>query len=228
MSSGAGSWLGLDRLSSRDRRAVTLGLLVVVPGLLWMTVVRPYRAALSSARDQVAAERALLERERALLASGPRVLHELGKARRRAEGSEERLVSAANTALAEGELIDYLETVAALSRVLLEEIRTVPPPRGEVAPVGLQPLRLAVRGESDLEGILTFLETIETNPLLLRIGGLTLEPEMERAQRRNGEGAPSPARPTGVVELGVVLEAYARPVDSDGPETDGSDEGVES
>lgn len=206
--------LAWERLSARDRRAVTLGLTLVVPALLWVAGVRPYRASLTEARDQVAVERALLERERELLGSAPLLRRELRKARARADEAERRLVSAANTALAEAELIDYLETVAALSRVLLEEVRTVAPGRDEVAPEGLQPVRLAVRGESDLEGVLTFLETIETNPLLLRIGGLTIQPVMERPPRRDDDEPAPPARPTGVVELGVVVEAYAKPVES--------------
>lgn len=216
--------LGWDRLSARDRRALTVGLALVVPALLWVAGVRPYRASLADTRDQVAAEGTLLERERELLGSAPVIRRALRKARARADEAERRLVSAANTALAEAELIDYLETVAALSRVLLEEVRTVAPGRDEVAPEGLQPVRLAVRGESDLEGVLTFLETIETNPLLLRIGGLTIQPVMERPPRRGEDEPAAPARPTGVVELGVVVEAYAKPVESAvGSRSDGSE-----
>ena len=53
-------------MSSRDRRAVMIGTLVLAPGLLLIWGVRPYRAALSDARDQLATERATLAR---LLAS---------------------------------------------------------------------------------------------------------------------------------------------------------------
>lgn len=214
---------GWDRLSHRDRRALVAGLVLVVPALIWVVGVRPYRNALTNVQDQVAAERALLERERELVASAPTLRHGLEKARERADEAERRLVSAANTALAETELIDYLETVAQLSRVLMEEVRSVAPGRDEVAPEGLQPVRLAVRGESDLEGVLTFLETLETNPLLLRIAGLTIEPVMERPRGGDDDddGPPPPARPTGVVEMAVVVEAYARPADA--PDAVGSD-----
>lgn len=214
------SLFGFDRLSGRDRRAVVMGLGVVVPAFAWVGVIRPYRGYVSQGADRIAAERSALERERELIESAPRIEHALEKARTRAVEAEGRLVrAAANSALAEAELVDYLETVAALSRVLLEEVRTVDPPRGAVAPAGLVPVRLAIRGESDLEGILSFLETVETNELLLRIHALTLEPVLERPERRSDDAPPAPARPTGVVEMGVVVEGYASPPDGRGSET---------
>jgi len=216
----------LDRLTERDRSALMIGALLVGPALAWVAGVRPYRAALSETKDLVAAERGLLVRERALIESAPTLLHQLDKARTKAERAERRLVTAANPALAEAELTDYLEATAASSRVLLEEIRSVQPERGQEPPAGLEPLRLAVRGESDLEGVLTFLEAVETSPLLLRIEGLSVEPVMERPERRgdDDDAPPPPARPTGVVDFTIVLQAFTGPGEDTEPATAGTRE----
>ena len=59
-------------LSARERRTVWIGGAIVVVSLGFLYGVRPYRAALEDARDQLAAERATLARERAAVASASR------------------------------------------------------------------------------------------------------------------------------------------------------------
>jgi hypothetical protein len=196
-------------LSERDRRALRLGALVLLPALLWAGAVRPYRAALEDVRDAAAVERALLERELALLAQAASLPAAVERATDDAARAELRLVHASNVALAEAELTTYLEGVALLSRVLLQELRGVEPGRGEPALPELRPIRLAVRGESDLEGVVTFLARVEESPLLLRVAGVSLEPELESAQRGRNGGAPP--QPTGVVKFGMIIEAFAPP-----------------
>ena len=56
-------------MSSRDRRAVGLGLAVLVPALLYIWAVRPYLARLDDARQEVAAQRDALSREEAAIAA---------------------------------------------------------------------------------------------------------------------------------------------------------------
>lgn len=202
---------GLDRLSPRDRRAVRLGLLVAVPIVLWAGVVRPYRQAWSGARDRLEAERALLAREQSLLtgaASLPDALREAGV---QAENARRRMVEAASPAVAEGELTAELERLAAQSRVLLQEMRSIEPPRASAPPAGLVPIRLAMRGESDLNGFATFLRRVEENSLLLRIVEVSIQPVLERpvgGQRGRGQEPAAPAVPTGVIEFAVMVEAY--------------------
>jgi hypothetical protein len=67
-----------------------------------------------------------------------------------------------------------------------------------------------VRGESDLEGVLTFLQRVESSPILLRIVELTIEPMYD--------GDRDERVATGVVTFAMVVEAYA-PADIDGPVT---------
>lgn len=207
------SILTLRSLSARDRRAVLLGLAVLAPALLFIGIVRPYRAALADLRDRTAAELALLEREEALLASAAALPASVQDAQARARRAADLLVRAPNVPLAEAEVTTMLETIASLSRVLLQEMRAVEA-RGVRAAVdstaSIRPLRLSLRGESDLEGVLTFLQRIETNPMLLRIVELTIEPVYE--------GDPDARVATGVVQLAVIIEAFA-PADIDRPAT---------
>src|SRR5690606_26661563 len=171
----------LRTFGGRDRRAVIIGLAVLLPALLWMAVVRPYMASRAELNERIAAERALLEREEALVAAAPELPVLVEQATERAQQSSQRLVRAANMPLAEAEVTRYLENVAQLSRVLLQEVRSVDPPRGEEDEDDyVRPLRLALRAESDLEGVLTFLQRVETSPLLLHVAELSIEPSAQR------------------------------------------------
>ena len=208
---GRAGFLAPGRLSPRDRRAVLLGLAVVLPAAAYMFAVRPYRSALAEVRDRVAAEEELLARERALLASAPGLPEAIREAEADAEGAEDRMLRGRSAVLAEAELTDFLERSAFQSRVLLEEIRSGELARGEEPPPGLSVIRLHLRGESDLQGVLSFLDTIEKSRLLLRVRGLALEPEMTReagAQNRQGAGA---STPTGVVGLQLIVDGFAQP-----------------
>lgn len=194
--------LMLRTLADRDRRAVLLGLAVLLPALLFILAVRPYRTALLDLRERVAAERSLLEREEALIAMATRTPDSADDVQRRARDAGMRLVRAPNVPLAEAEVTNMLETLASLSRVLLVEMRGVAQPRArddDATPVTIRPLRLAVRGESDLEGVLTFLQRIETNPMLLRVVELSIEPAVP---------ARDEPRSDGVVQFGIIVEAY--------------------
>lgn len=194
----------LDGLGPRDRRALALGLLVLVPGLVWIAGVRPYRAVVAGLEDRIAAERELLQRERSLLASETEVRSALRKAEKEAGSAGRRLATAPNEALAEAEVTDALEVMGVECRVLLTEIRSVAMQEAEEAPTGVSTFRLAVEGESDMAGVLAFVQEVETSALLLRVVGMTLDPVTEEA----GEG--STERPTGVVEFTLVVEGYAR------------------
>jgi hypothetical protein len=180
--------------------------------MAYVFAVRPYRAALSSVRDRQTVERELLARELALLESGPALPTAMEEANRGAAVVERRMVRAPNHPLAEAELTEYLQASALRSRVLLEEIRSGADPRGEAPPPGMSVVRLYVSGESDLRGIMDFLEAIEGSLLLLRVQGLALEPVLARPEPtgEGEEGAPQDARPTGVVEFQVILEGFAR------------------
>jgi len=195
----------LRGLSSRDRRALLVGVALLAPALLWVAVVRPYVGALRDLQDRVASERALLEREKAVLAEAPTLPARLEVARLALSQWESRLVQSANPALAEAEVTALLEEVARQSLVLLQEARSIAAPPGTVAPDGLVPLRLSVRGESDFEGVLRFLSGMEQDGLLLRVVGLSVTPVAATGGGGRGGGAQVQA---GTVSFVAIVESF--------------------
>jgi hypothetical protein len=214
----------LDRLSARDRRAIALGMLVLLPAFAWILIVRPYREALADARANVEAERALLAREEALLAGGQLTEDAMRTAAMEADRARGRLLAGGSDAVAEAKLTDYLERLAADSRVLLIDLRSAPDSRRrDPVPGDLRPVRLVLEGESDLDGIAELLHRIEEGSILLRIDALMMEPVIERArgnERRRGREEPDR---TGVTTFTFTAEAYMAPA-GDAPQATASKE----
>lgn len=202
-------------LAPRDRRALRLGLALVGPMAVWVLGVRPYRAALTEVRDRLAAEHSLLARERALLASGRTLEDAVRRAGERLSVAGERLLRSDDPTLAEAELTRRLEGAAAMSRVLLEEVRSVATGGGVDPAAALTPVRLSLRGESDLEGLLAFLWELERGPPLVRVVELSAEPVA--AGGGAPEAAPGPVPSTGVVTFTLVLESYTWSAEAAGP-----------
>lgn len=161
----------MSALTSRDRRALRVGLLVLLPALALGLLVRPYLAAVDDARDRLAGERALLARERSLLdAAGAYGLA--------ASAADEGLASRAprlfrgDPMLAAGELVRYIADAAASSSVLLEATET----RGAAdAGPGVVAVRVQIRAAGDIEGVLRFLRRVEDGPRLVHVEKLSLE-----------------------------------------------------
>lgn len=190
-------------LPARDRRALVIGTLLLGPMLLWAGVVRPYRATLADLQDRLAAERSLLEREKAALREAPELPARLADARVALERWEAGLVRSQNPALAEAEVTALLEGIARDSRVLLQEARRVQVPIDTPVPEGLEPFRLSVRGESDFQGVLDFVHGMEREALLLRIVGLAVEPVRPSSGGRDEDDVQP-----GTMSFVVVVEAF--------------------
>jgi hypothetical protein len=207
----------IGALSARDKRALRFGLAILTPALFWILVAKPYIGALGAARDHLSTERALFSREEQLLASAGTLPYAIADAEAAAQRANGRLVTAANAPLAEARLTEWLEQIAGLSRVLLLQMSAESPRPEELESGELEPIRLAVNGESDFEGVMTFLLRVEESPLLLRVRELLIEPVIERPRtiRRRGEVETEPGGPrtTGVVRFTLVVEAYAPPAE---------------
>lgn len=219
---GEGGYLFFPKLGPRDRRAILLGLALLVPALLYILGIRPFRTALAEVQDRVSAERQLLERELALIESASTIPVGIREAELEAARAEDRMLRAPGTVLAEAELTDFLEMSASRSRVLLEEVRSGELARGEEPPPGLSVIRLELTGESDLQGVLSLLDEIEKSLVLLRVRGLALEPEVARPENGGDENESREAVPTGVVTFQLIVDGFARP-EAD-PGTTGSSE----
>ena len=158
-------------MSARDRRAVMLGVFVLLPGLLYIWAVRPYQAALSDARDQLATERATLARERSAIATAhrnPQLQHIADSAMR---AMRPRLFEGKDDVMASAELASYLGDVSRKARVWLQTANTRPATSsGE----GVRTLRVDIRAESDLLGTLLFLQALERGDKLIRIDRLDI------------------------------------------------------
>lgn len=154
-----------------DRRAVMLGALVLLPFVLFIWVVRPYRTALSDARDQLETERGALARERAAVATArehPQLQH---LADSMMHSMRPRLFEGKDDVMASAELASYLGDVAERSRVWLQDAGTRP---AVVSSDGLRTLRVDIRAESDLLGTLVFLQGLERGEKLVRIDRLDI------------------------------------------------------
>ncbi|TVP47032.1 MAG: hypothetical protein EA350_06100 [Gemmatimonadales bacterium] len=195
-------------MSSRDRRALVVGGLVLLPLLGWGLVARPYVAAVAELRDRTELEASLLERERAVLRQAPTLPARLEETRLALSRWEARMVRTPNLPLAEAEVTSLLQGLARESRVHLEEVRAAAPPPGRLPPPGLAPIRLSIRGESDFQGILHFLGTLEEEALLLRVESISVQPAPRAPSSQGGDAAPGGGEP-GAMMLTLVVEAFA-------------------
>jgi hypothetical protein len=180
--------------SGRDRRAVLLGTILLLPPALYRFAVRPYMDALAETRDRTVSERSALARERALLALAPRrdtIQHALDSV---VTASEARLFNAPDAGIATAELGAYLSQLARQHNVWL---RAADPRDSKVSPQGVRTLPIDIRAESDFEGLRSFLHAMERGDKLVRVDQLIIAPGTDT----------SSARP--VLELRATITGYA-------------------
>jgi hypothetical protein len=158
-------------MTAKDRRAITVGLAILLPSLFFVWGVKPYFAALSDARQQLSVERETLARERAAIAAA----HRNPQLRQQADSAMRavtpRLFEGRDDVMASAELASYLGDVARESRVWLQDASTRPALQ---SPGGVRALRVEVRAESDLQGVLNMLHALETGDKLIRIDRLDI------------------------------------------------------
>ncbi|MDH3496500.1 MAG: type II secretion system protein GspM [Gemmatimonadota bacterium] len=185
-------------LSPRDRRAVGVGAILLGPLIVWVGVVSPYLRGAASARERLTAERELLARETELVAGAAAFAAAWGDGSQRLLAAAPRLFAGENPAVATAVLARYLHAASKMSRVLLTQVEPAPPVS---AGPGLLALPLRVEGETDLEGIMSLLYTLEGGLKLVRVEGLHL-----RGLRT--AGAMSPQEPA-VVHFSFTATGYA-------------------
>jgi len=167
-------------LSAADRRALTLGAAVVIPALLFVFVVKPYRASLAAVREQLAVEQSALARERAAVDAAvrhPQLQHVADSAMR---AMTPRLFGGRDDVMASAEVATWLGDVARASHVWLQNASTRP---ATAAEGGVRVLHVDVRGESDLRGVLTFLTALEHGDKFVRVQRLELSVQPGRSDQ---------------------------------------------
>lgn len=197
MSERGGIWRSLR---ARDRRAIRWGLVVLVPALVLGAGLPPYVEALEGGRDQLAVERALLARERRLLADAAR-----GPVQRSAieTALERRLpqLFVGDPTLAAGALVRYVAQEAARSGVSLEALETA---GTEAAGPGVVGVGVRLRGVGDIAGVMELLRRLEDGSALIRIERLSLE----RREGYPGAGGGNADDEVQVVVLGATVLGY--------------------
>ena len=192
------------RISARERRTIVIGLVLVAPALLWIYAVRPYREALAEARAEVATQRDLLARELALLEDAERYPAAYRTADSALVRVAPRLFDESDDVLATARLTSYVAGQALGSRVLLQEAESQPAQRTRD---GLRRLQVEIRAESDTEGMLRFLNSLERGAKLVVVDEITLD----REERSLARGRP----PVGILVLRATVSGFAL-VDSTG------------
>lgn len=152
-------------MNTRDRRALMLGLAILGPALGFIWGVKPLLASFSRTRDQIFEQRQLLAQEKAAVGAAQRNPGLKRVADSAMQAMQPRLFEGKDDVMASAELVSHINEVAQRSDLLLQSAATRP---AEIVN-GIRSLRVEVRGESDLRGILTFLQSLESGEKLLRV-----------------------------------------------------------
>ncbi len=181
-------------MGSRDKRAVLLGLAILVPSLAFIWGVKPLRQALAETTDRIATERDALAREQAAVAEATRDPARKAFADSALIAAKSRVFIGANDVAAGASLVSYLGDVAKRTHVWLASATTRPSaPAGRAGaigtasgvgaaavraaiplPEGVRALRVELRAETDFQGILDFLDAIERGERLVTIERLDI------------------------------------------------------
>jgi hypothetical protein len=173
------SW---STMSPKDRRAIILGAVLVLPALIFIWGVRPYRTAMAETREALETARIALSREKAAVAGKPTAPGGQQLADTALFLVTPRLFEGRDDAIASAQLAAYLGTVARRSRVLMEDANTRP---STTSPEGIRTLRVEVRAESDIQGITTFLHNLEAGQKLVRVDRLEIS-RVPGLEEKNG------------------------------------------
>jgi hypothetical protein len=200
-------------LTARERRTLRIGGTLAVPALLalfWIHGVRPYRAAVADAREAVIAQRDLLARELALLEDAERYPAAYRTADSALLRTAPRLFDETDDVLATARLTSYVAGQALGSRVLLQGAEAQPTQRTRE---GIRRLQVEITAESDLEGMLRFLNSLERGAKLIVVDAMSLT----REERTLMKGKP----PMAVLVLHATVSGFAL-AESPGPREAGT------
>ena len=193
-----------SELSASDRRALTLGAIVVVPSLFFVFAVKPYRAALADVQQQLSVESDAFARERAAVAAAKRnpLMQHVADSAMRAMSS--RLFAGRDDVMASAEVASYLGEVSRANHVWLQDASTRP---ATALDGGVRALHVEIRAESDLRGILAFVKSLETGGKFIRVDRLDISSQPGRADQPGAE----------TLALSASIVGYAIPDPSAAP-----------
>lgn len=181
-------------MTPKDRRAITIGLGILLPALFGVWGVKPFFAALAETRERLAVERETLARERAAIETARRNPRLRQAADSSMRATIPRLFEGRDDVMASAELASYLGDVARASRVWLQDASTRP---AEQLPGGVRALRVEMRAESDLRGVLAMLKELELGTKFVRIDRLDISRVSRAGAQDNTETLAMSATVTG-------------------------------
>ncbi len=191
---------GWRPLHPRDRRALTIGALVLLSGLFVNFGVRPFLHARAAVRDRLREQRGLLARELELVVAAERLPAEVDAAEGALDAARDRLFPNPDPLSATAALVSVVGEAARREGVLLEVIEAGAP---EATGGRLVAVRVDVRGRGDLEGLLRWLAALEDAKRLLRVDQLGVA--------RVNTGAPTDAGDVETLTLQATVRGYVLP-----------------
>ena len=187
----------MARLSRRERRAITMGLLMVLPAVAFQLVVKPYVSGVADVRTKVEREQGLLRREQTLLAEVKAYPSRLRQAEATLLREAPRLFAGPDLVAASGALSNYVTTQALTSHVFVQQSETGSP--GSLSD-GVGRLQVELRAAGDLEGILAFLRRLESGPKLVTVDRVAIA----QTERLGGQ-----SRDDEILSLTATIGGYA-------------------
>jgi hypothetical protein len=145
---------------------------VLVPALAWTLVVSPYLDALREAKSRLEQDRATLEREMEVLAETADYRRAFDEGAEKLLAAAPRLMGGDDDGAASAAVAGYLRRLARMGGA---HVTRVEPGPSRDAGGGVTALPVGVSGESDLEGLLTFLQMLEAGPKLVDVSELRIE-----------------------------------------------------
>ena len=159
-------------MTSRDRRAISLGAAVVLPVLFVMWGVRPYLRGVRELGREIATQRDLVGPERALLVARPGLDSALAALRASLPRMDARLFPGADELGASAALASYVSDRARQHGVLVQQAETRPASAG---PGSLAAIEVSLGATGDLQGILEWLDALERGPRFVEVSRLGIQ-----------------------------------------------------
>jgi type II secretory pathway component PulM len=184
-------------LSPRDRRALVWGGVVVAGALVVAFALKPYFRTLAETRDDVRVQRELLARERAVVRASNALPAALQESRTALAQQSTPLFSGLDELSATSNLSDQITRAALANSVLISSLETK---KTEALDQGIVALAVDFRAESDFEGILRFLNSLERGDRLINVSALAIQ----RLDRPVASGVPD----TEVLAISGTITGY--------------------
>jgi len=153
-------------LSASEQRTIKWAIIILLPFVVYLLGVRPYRTALADAQDRLTSERAALARERGAVATArrnPELQHMTDSS---LHAMEPRLFEGTDDVIASSDLAAYVGELARANHVWIQDAATR---TATSTTPGVRNLHVELRGESDLRGIMAFLDALEHGDKLVRV-----------------------------------------------------------